>query len=275
MLTDDQFAARLTALMNEETADVGPVPGMSETLRRRRQRQAWRVRIAVAVPVAATLVATALVTTAGPGGRAAPAAVGSHGSNPRDVAYVSARTQAALANIDRYVARVENRNTAGDLLGWTWYDNQTGRSRSDLYLDGRHVESRLISGVNTDRPTALLVDYRDRTWTISTVLKALCAHNCFGAPQDPTEIRAAMASGSLALIGEEPVRGHETLHLRVTGLPKVIAMDLFVDPHTYLPVRLIAGGPTTTISDYTWLPRTPRNLAVLDLRPPPGFTRTR
>jgi hypothetical protein len=282
MLTDDQLAARLTDLMREETDDVRPAPGLSATLRRRHRSQALRVRIAVAVPVAAAMAATALIATGGPGGRAAPPL-----ANVRDVAYIGAHTQAALANADDYVIHVETRNEAGVLASVTWADLKSDRYRLDSYTGGVRDMSQVTSGLLTDRVPILTVDYHNRMWanwvwtptpSQARELRYKClAQTCLGGePLDPAEISKAIAKGSLTLVGEEPVRGQTTLHLRLTGPPDFVSMDLWIDPQTYLPVRLSETVMSSTeIRDYTWLPRTPANLAVFDLRPPPGFTRTR
>ena len=52
-------------------------------------------------------------------------------------------------------------------------------------------------------------------------------------------------------------------------------VDTWVDPLTYLTVRSRFGGQSNpTITDETWLPRTPANLAKTKLIIPPGFKRS-
>jgi hypothetical protein len=70
------------------------------------------------------------------------------------------------------------------------------------------------------------------------------------------------------------MNGQNTVHL---GGPKPtgrgIAIDIWVDAATYLPVRIAVVSPDISVtSRYTWLPRTPQNLAPFDLKPPTGFT---
>ena len=52
------------------------------------------------------------------------------------------------------------------------------------------------------------------------------------------------------------------------------SVDLWVDASTYLPVlqETSTGGRVTNRTTYSWLPRTPENLAKLSLVVPPGFT---
>jgi hypothetical protein len=73
-------------------------------------------------------------------------------------------------------------------------------------------------------------------------------------------------------VGSEKLAGNDAVHLRWSTIPG-FTLDLWVDATTYLPVRHIsAGAKGGSTVDYTWLPRTPENLAGLDLAPPAGFT---
>lgn len=52
---------------------------------------------------------------------------------------------------------------------------------------------------------------------------------------------------------------------------------IWVDPATYLPVRLTSQWTRPTVSvpatfDFEWLPPTSANLALLKVRIPPGYT---
>ena len=49
--------------------------------------------------------------------------------------------------------------------------------------------------------------------------------------------------------------------------------QLWIDPATYLPVRMTASGTTVSYEiDYRWIPRTPASVAALVAPVPAGFT---
>ena len=59
-----------------------------------------------------------------------------------------------------------------------------------------------------------------------------------------------------------------------------ITTTIWVDPATYLPVRLTTQWTRPLVSvpmrlDFRWLPPTSANLALLTVRIPPGFTQVR
>jgi hypothetical protein len=289
MLTDDQFAERLGAQLHEETADLHPAPGLTATLRRRQAKRTLGVRLAVIVPLVAATATSALVATSGPGGRAAP-----HASDLDDVAYVSAQIQDALGNVSDYVCRataVGDGRALHDVDGGTethQIDMKTAAYRFDAYGPGGR---RLSSSSSTAGPTrdglvtTLVVNYPQRTWrTVQSPIRQPPELPGGVAPipfEDPVKIRDDIASGRVTLLGEERVNGRDTLQLRVlySGDGYRIQMDLWVDSRTYLPIRYfaeaeVAGDRITSTVDYSWLPRTPENLAALELRPPAGFRQT-
>lgn len=108
----------------------------------------------------------------------------------------------------------------------------------------------------------------------------------FGAPGNATQagslaatvaatLRSAVTCGALTVAGRQPVDGTEAIEL--TSRPgSPIPETVWVDPATYLPVRMVVhpypglpGGART--ADITWLPPTAQNLAKLTVSVPAGF----
>jgi hypothetical protein len=80
----------------------------------------------------------------------------------------------------------------------------------------------------------------------------------------------------LTVVGYDQVNGAPTIHLRLR-VSSTSEIDLWVAADTYLPVQLkvpdLGRAPGQMIT-YAWLPRTPANLAKVNLTPPPGLTET-
>ena len=61
--------------------------------------------------------------------------------------------------------------------------------------------------------------------------------------------------------------------ISTTGTEAVVDTGDLVDPETRLPVRYVGnpGSPEEVVQDYTYLPRNPENLALVDLAVPEGY----
>jgi hypothetical protein len=111
-------------------------------------------------------------------------------------------------------------------------------------------------------------------------------------------IRATLACGAARVTGHVRIRGMETT--KITGVPVKVKLSpgyakavrekwaraqwtLYVNPKTYLPVRIYGstqtfGGPApstrfTSVTDVQWLPPTAANIAKTLVTIPPGFHR--
>jgi hypothetical protein len=143
--------------------------------------------------------------------------------------------------------------------------------------DGGPRRAMLVTGPDDGTRTVLAVDYAGRAWWTyrlnepeePTDVSAWIA--MFDGPED---VRDALRLWSLHVAGTERVDGQETVHLagaKPTG--RGIAIDIWVDVATYLPVRIAIVSPDISVtSRYAWLPRTPQNLTPFALTPPTGFT---
>ena len=106
--------------------------------------------------------------------------------------------------------------------------------------------------------------------------------------------RDLVSNGTATVVGREEIDGRQTLHLRQrihpavpptpTGMPfpkgfhiprmPAFNVDTWVDPLTYLTVRVRVGEPAgASVRDETWLSRTPANIAKTKLIVPLGFKR--
>ena len=88
-------------------------------------------------------------------------------------------------------------------------------------------------------------------------------------------LRTAVSCGTLTVAGRELVNGVEAIKL--TSRPdSFISETIWVDPSTYLPVRVVVrsapGSPVIEqTANITWLPPTAQNLAELTVPIPAGF----
>jgi hypothetical protein len=264
MLTEDQVAARLHAEVDEIHAPAN----LAATVRRRHTRRARAMMTMTAVPVVAAAVAVVGLV-------AAPTQ-----PNLRNAAYVTAHTVAALDAASDRVAHVQAAVGWQTLDGQTleqWRDPASSRWRvNETAPDGKPRRAMLVTGPDDGTRTVLTVDYADRAWwTYRLDQPDLPSEGSWIPMSDgPVDIRNTLRRLSMHVAGTERVDGRDTVHLagqKPTG--RGIAIDIWVDAATYLPVRMAVVSPDMSLtSRYTWLPRTPDNLAPFDLRPPAGFT---
>jgi hypothetical protein len=120
------------------------------------------------------------------------------------------------------------------------------------------------------------VIYADATWWRATLRQpsgptrstaARCGPGAqIGAGGWPAFIRHDLSCGEFRMAGRQRVGGVQVVKL--TGSNGTTA---WVDPSTYLPVRVIIGGLKPTQIDFRWLAPTEANLAQLSVRVPAGF----
>lgn len=262
MLTEDQVVARLHADVN----DIQAPASLAAVVRRRHKRRTRALLISTAIPVAAAAVAVVAVVAA-PNQPTAP--------DVRNAAYVTDHAIAALDAASRKVVHIR-----GAISGQTleqWRDPAGSRWRVDeLGPDGRLRRAMLVNGPDDGTRTVLTVDYTGRAWwTYRLEQPDVPSDVSWIAMSDgPDDIRDTLRQFSMHVAGTERVDGHDAVHLsgpKPTG--RGIAIDIWVDAATYLPVRIAIVSPDMSVtSQYTWLPRTAENLTPFDLKAPAGFT---
>jgi hypothetical protein len=88
-------------------------------------------------------------------------------------------------------------------------------------------------------------------------------------------LHVAVSCGALTVAGRQTVDGTEAIELASrAGSP--LTETIWVNPSTYLPVRVVARSPYGTpglqqTADFIWLPPTAQNLAKLAVPIPAGF----
>jgi hypothetical protein len=135
------------------------------------------------------------------------------------------------------------------------------------------------------------VDYTSRTWWHSALQLSLPAAGpdaCLDAFLPPpvgttldwaAAIRTALSCGHFQLAGHEQIGTADAVKLVSVKVNGPYTVTLWVDPSTYLPVRLIwnwldprAQGPGTLTGDFRWVKPTQDNLGALRVPVPSGFT---
>jgi hypothetical protein len=136
------------------------------------------------------------------------------------------------------------------------------------------------------------VDYPARTWWRSSLQLSLpaagpaaCASAFLPAPVGTTldwaaAIRTALSCGHFQLAGHEQLGSVNAIKLVSAKVNGPYTETLWVDPATYLPVRLTwnwldhrAQGPGTLTGDFRWVQPTQDNLSALQVKVPGGFSR--
>jgi hypothetical protein len=304
---DDRFVAGVRARLRTGVAELTAPPTLLPSLRKQYARRVVTRRIAVAtapLAVAAFVVAVAIAPGAGtpgsstagagtPGSSTAGAGMpgsttagaGTPGSTQRvlDVAFVTTQVAKAVdnaANVEHDVVQSTATETGPHgkysrngktAVYHNWQLADGSAFRSQVLVDGQPVREDSF-GPNGD----IAVDYPTRTWRSSPPMPT---KNGQGARiltnvLTPAQIKQAMESGHLQIVGQgEVIDGQATIQLRGDKyvFPKTYdTFQIWVNESTYLPVRFDGGSEP---ADFTWLPPTPENLALLTPPIPAGFTK--
>jgi hypothetical protein len=269
-----------------------------------------RTAVAGAAAIAAvTALVIALVVPSGHGGTSAR-----HAGRPLQAltaAYVIGRTETALSaaasgdwvvhvhtsygSKGRTILDFDNGYSLAAQQQDTWYHGPD--SNGPLRSQGFTAAGQPVfdSGVvqTPDVYTTTVVDYQARIWwreaqhvtpwtpTPASALTCGDVQN-FAVSMDPTywaaDIRKSLACGQFTTSGSEQVDGINAIKLTPVR-PGVMAAALWVDPSTYLPMRVAVEMRSPgihrvfarTMEDVQWLPPTAANLAKLTVPVPPGF----
>jgi hypothetical protein len=172
---------------------------------------------------------------------------------------------AAVRQRTKYIQNgtvVQDSEAIGKIPAHGTADPSTFPQYSSIETTGEHIDVR----------------YHDRVWSD---MKATSI--AFNAPATAATVQHAVASKSATVVGNDTVDGIETIQLRVTDFAGAGSSgDSWVDASTYLPVRMILHNqigdssrgttPGSVQDDFTFLPPTPSNLALLTPVVPAGFT---
>jgi hypothetical protein len=94
----------------------------------------------------------------------------------------------------------------------------------------------------------------------------------------PPTLAKQIASGVWQVAGRTVLNGEPAIELKETGdILEPLPVTLWVDAQTNLPIRLVSGtagsGTGLGVMDFSFLPPTPANLALLQVPIPPGYPR--
>ena len=285
----------------ERFAEQVPVPsGLAHRAAQARRRRWLAIRAAAAAGTAAVTAAAVIAATGGAG-------AGGSAAQPRATAYVVSRVEKALAGQHLVL---HGRTTSGD-WGPSSYWAYGPRNRfKELTGSGEPyiaVGTALIGG----KLTGVYVTYYNRKWSLlpeGPAPASACSRTgtlemagpAAPARNWPAFIRATLACGAATVTGHAWIGGVKTV--KITGSPVTEKLSpgearaihekllrsrwtLYVNPHTYLPVRLSGsnytyGGPmpgyySTGVTDMLWLPPSAANIAKTLVTIPPGFRHVR
>jgi hypothetical protein len=302
--------------MERFTAGVRAPAGLAHTAGRLHRRR-LAVRTAVACGTAAAAATALIVVAAWAGG--GPVRTGPGGTRARTAAYVISRVENALAG-QHLVLRGHTATNAGPSTSWAYgprnrFEEFTGNSCGHALPSGVCTHrggsepyvaqgTALIGG----KLTGVYVSYYNRKWSLLPPGPSTPANACsrtgaiaMGGPPVPTSdwpafIHATLACGAATVTGHVRIAGRDTT--KITGSPVTVRLTpdyakviheklqrvrwtLYVDPTTYLPVRLSSssytfGGPApsslfTSVTDIQWLPPTAASIASALVTIPAGF----
>jgi hypothetical protein len=275
------------------TAGIEIRPGLAaRAYRRRKRRIAARAVTATAAAAAIAISATAALGQPGTGTRAMTAA------------YVISRSEAALTAVtaENPVVYLDVDLSGGvGLDGMNqsaevryvqqeqWYYGNQPMLGVDVNAAGQPVYASGLTG-----NTATGVDYGAKAWwqtqippsenKPSPIIAPTCANDGKFAvldspPQWAADIKEALSCGLYKTAGTEQVDGVDAIKLEPVG-PHIITAVLWLDPSTYLPVKISTYSVNADNSlsfmyteSVSWLPPTSANLAKLAPPIPAGFTK--
>ncbi len=159
----------------------------------------------------------------------------------------------------------------GSLVRWTY---QSTAHVAAFSASGQPLFTEMVVAEN-GYPVTVVAIYSDSTWWRSAGalgaprkrVAASCSPGAaIGAGGWPLFIRNQLSCGAYTLAGRQQVDGVDAI--KITGNDQAGLQALWVDPKTYLPVRVISQYMQT---DFRWLSPTPSILAGMQLTVPPGF----
>lgn len=306
--------------MERFTAEVraprGLASGAAGGLRRR--RTARRALVAGAIVTASA--AAVIIAIAAAGGT--PARTGSSLAQARETAYIVTRVENALAS-EHGVYHGVTMSTGGQpSVTWAYgrrsrFEEFTGRQCGHVLMPSGECthaggsERYLAEGTTLVRGklAEAYVTYFDQRYSLSRDVYAPPSGACgkaameMGGPAPangdwPAFVKATLACGGARVTGHVRINGVQTT--KITGKPITVRLSgaygkavneryarglwtLYVNPQTYLPVRMIgvtqtfggSGGHTrfASVTNVGWLPPTAANRAKALVTIPPGYHR--
>jgi hypothetical protein len=302
----------------ERFAEQVPVPsGLARRAARARRRRRLAVRAAAAAGTAAVTAAIMIAATGGAG-------AGGGATQARATAYVVSRVEHALAT-ENLVFHATTAGTDGPSATWSYgrwwrWEEYTGKAcghtlpNGDCSHRGGSVRYLATGTARTGgKLTSAYVTYYNREYSLTPITTPLPGSACsrsgrleMGGPAiTPGDhwadfINATLACGAARVTGHVWIDGVQTT--RITGKPITtrlpagearavrekwvrVRWTLYVDPASYLPVRITGsdatfGGPAAStfgslVTNVQWLRPTKANIAKALVTIPAGFRHVR
>ena len=292
-----ELEQRLRADMEHATRDVRVPPGLALKAYRHYHKRTMTTRAVAAAGTAAVLTAGALsvAEVTGPFGKSA------NGTQLRTTAFVIARVEHALsapdmANMVAYTRTVYpagvtlqpvpggvkgsggsaagSPGTGGYELLWAYH---RATKLSAFTATGQRVFDERITALTGSLATTVVTYASHTWWTAQSARPAGAGSTSAGclpggqirltgsASAWPDFIRSQLACGAYTVAGKQVLGGVDAV--KITGGSGQIT--LWVNPVTYLPMRLEQGGLTQI--NFQWLAPTRANLAMLNMPVPASF----
>lgn len=281
-----EFEERLREEMRHATSGISAPSGLVRRARRDRRRRIVS-RASAAFAAAAVAVAGAVIVSNGTTGA-------SRDSGTYTTAYVVKHVESAVDAVNEIAYMHFTAPYVAPMDIWV-YDGPQGQASRAEYFDprsGQLFQEFGMTATPTNYETYINVYFFAKTWSKQSYQGPKPSETGCGFslstgwvtfPEMAAGLRKDLACGALSSEGMQQVNGVNALKLvsvqRSRLGPKTlgtITTIIWVDPATYLPVRLTTQWTRPIVSvpmryDFRWLPPTSANLALLTVRIPPGF----
>jgi hypothetical protein len=281
---DNEFEKQLREEMRHANSWLAVPSGLVRKARRDRRRRIVS-RASAASVAAAVAVAGAVILSNGTTGA-------SRDSGTYTTAYVVKHLESAVNAVNKIAYMHDaSQDTSTDVSPMdVWaYDGPQGQAfRVEVFspFGGQLNENVGTTLTPTNYATYTDVDPVHKTWSqqqayqrpepIETGCGLSQVTSWSSYPEMAAGLREDLACGALTSEGMQRVDGVNALKL--VSVQRTRTTTIWVDPATYLPVRLTTqwtGVPKSVpwSFDFQWLPPTSANLALLKVQIPPGYTR--
>ena len=286
-----EFEERLREEMRHATTGVPAPSGLVRRARRARRRRIIS-RAGAASAAAAVAVAGAMIVSNGTTGA-------SRDSRTYTTAYVVKHVESALDTVNEIAYMHYTSDIAASMDVWA-YDGPQGQAYRAEYFDprsGQLFQEAGMTATPANYATDIAVYFYNKTWSKQSYQGPKHTQTGCGFslptswatyPEIAAGLRENLACGALSFKGMQQVDGVNALKLVSVQRSRLgpektlrsITTTIWVDPATYLPVRLTTQWTRPLVSvpmrlDFRWLPPTSANMALLTVRIPPGFTQVR
>jgi hypothetical protein len=265
--------------MRRRAAEGLVPPGRAGRMWRRTRHRRLAARGVAAVGTAAAAAAALALTTSSAGGGVTAA---------QSTAYIvrhvaNAITAAADNGLIMYTRGSSSPAVPGIGPAYNWAYGNTTRTKLTT-ADGRAQEDVQVTTTTPGTARYTFADYQRKVWLAGTghttpvPAQTSCPTDLFAIrpAKIPSAIQQMLTCGDLAYAGKQRV--DRVLSIKIVGRGVLTGITIWVNPATYLPVRMglwftNLGSASYSVTDYQWLPPTKANLGQLDVAIPPGFTK--